>query len=48
MWSCGVLLYEIWTRSLPFQGDNLKEKKENILKGKIIKDESWNKIPPDA
>ncbi|CAD8151314.1 unnamed protein product [Paramecium pentaurelia] len=48
IWSCGVLLYEIWTRSLPFQGDNLKEKKENILKCKIIKDESWNKIPPDA
>ncbi|CAD8062115.1 unnamed protein product [Paramecium sonneborni] len=48
IWACGVLLYEIWTRSRPFQGDNIKETKENIIKCKITKDESWNKIPPLA
>ncbi|CAK62492.1 unnamed protein product (macronuclear) [Paramecium tetraurelia] len=48
IWSCGVLLYEIWTKFQPFKGDNYKEKKENILKCRITKDENWNQIPIQA
>ncbi|CAD8069415.1 unnamed protein product [Paramecium sonneborni] len=48
IWACGVLLYEILVGSCPFQGENIKQQKENILKCQIKKDKQWNAIPHDA
>lgn len=49
MWSCGVILYNLLSGRLPFDGNNIKEVLRRVQAGKYdFPDAQWRHISPDA